>query len=237
MMLGRARILRAIAGVGAGFALGAALGMMVMNAGPAQASRPAEADRPTAAGKPALVAHGAANRGSSGAQARAGGQAMGHGGDAAKMDAQHAELAKMTGEFDRVVKFVGQTGATAQPSTGTSKFSPVLGGKFILEESHDVVFGRPVEGLRIYGYNDATKQFEMARMYTMSNAITLMKGASDDGGKTIDYAGEAMTGTGNIEMHATLRWMNDDEFSVTMSTASKDGKETPFQETDYTRKK
>ena len=215
MMRGRARILRAMAGVGAGFALGAALGMMLMNAGPAQASRPA------AAGGPAT----------------ADGQAMGHGGDAAKMDAQHAELAKMVGEFDRVVKFVGQTGAAAAPSTGTSKFSPVVGGKFILEESHDVVFGRTIEGLRIYGYNDATNQYEMARMYTLSNAITLMKGTSGDGGKTIDYVGDTITGAGNIEMHAMLRWVNDDEFSVTMLATSKDGKETPFQETDYTRKK
>ena len=92
--------------------------------------------------------------------------------------------------------------------------------------------------MRIYGYNDATKQYEMARMYTMSNAITLMKGTSDDGGKTVDYAGDTMTtGMGKVVMHATLRWMSDDEFSVTMSTASADGKETPFQETIYTRKK
>lgn len=231
MTRGRARILRAMAGVGAGFALGAALGMMLMNAGPAQASRPATA------GGSVMAEHGAASRGENRAQARPGGQAMGHGGDAAKMDAQHAELAKMVGEFDRVVKFVGQAGAAAQPSTGTSKFSPVVGGKFILEESHDVVFGRPIEGLRIYGYNDATNQYEMARMYTLSNAITLMKGTSGDGGKTIDYVGDTTTGAGNIEMHAMLRWVNDDEFSVTMLTTSKDGKETPFQETDYTRKK
>lgn len=181
---------------------------------------------------PALAQHEDVNRADGAVQA------MGHGGNAAQVDAAHAELAKLTGEFDRVVKFVGQTGAAAAPSTGTSKFSVALDGRFILEESKDVVFGRPVEGLRIYGYNDATKQYEMARMYTMSNAITLMKGTSNDGGKTIDYAGETeTTGTGKVAMHATLRWMSDDEFSVTMSTASADGKETPFQETIYTRKK
>ena len=220
MMRARRRILGVAAGVGAGFALGVVLGAIVMIAGPT------------------LAAHGAATRLSERALENDRAQATGHGGNASQMDAQHAGLAKLAGEFDRVVKFVGQTGATAAPSTGTSKFSVVLGGRFILEESHDVVFGRPVEGLRIYGYNDATKQYEMARMYTMSNAITLMKGTSDDGGKTIDYAGDTMTtGMGKVVMHATLRWMSDDEFSVTMSTASADGKETPFQETIYTRKK
>jgi len=220
MMRARRGILGVAAGVGAGFVLGAVLGAIVMIAGPT------------------LATHGAATRLSERAPENDRAQAMGHGGNATQMDAQHAGLAKLAGEFDRVVKFVGQTGATAAPSTGTSKFSVVLGGRFILEESHDVVFGRPVEGLRIYGYNDATKQYEMARMYTMSNAITLMKGTSDDGGKTIDYAGDTMTtGMGKVVMHATLRWMSDDEFSVTMSTASADGKETPFQETIYTRKK
>jgi uncharacterized protein DUF1579 len=220
MMRARRGILGVAAGVGAGFVLGAVLGAIVMIAGPAVAAR------------------GAATRLSERAPGNDHAQATGHGGSAAQMDAQHAALAKLAGEFDRVVKFVGQTGATAAPSTGTSKFSVVLGGRFILEESHDVVFGRPVEGLRIYGYNDATKQYEMARMYTMSNAITLMKGTSDDGGKTIDYAGDTMTtGMGKVVMHATLRWMSDDEFSVTMLTASADGKETPFQETIYTRKK
>jgi hypothetical protein len=159
-------------------------------------------------------------------------------------DAQHALLMKLVGEYDRVIKFVGQTrpggqaGAMAAPSSGTCKISAVLGGRFILEESHDTVFGRPVDGLRIYGYDDATKQFEMARMYTMSNGITLMKGTSNDFGNTIEFTGEADTGgMGSMVMHAEMKQIDADRFSVVLSTVGADGKETPFQETDYTRKK
>lgn len=153
-------------------------------------------------------------------------------------DAQHALLLKLEGEYDRVIKFVGQTGSMAAPSSGTCKISRVLGGRFILEESHDTVFGKPVDGLRIYGYNDATKQFEMARMYTMSNGITLMKGTSNDYGGTIDFTGEAGTGgMGSMVMHARMKQIDADRFSVVLSTAGVDGKETPFQETIYTRKK
>lgn len=153
-------------------------------------------------------------------------------------DAQHALLLKLVGEYDRVIKFVGQTGSMAAPSSGTCKISAVLGGRFILEESHDTVFGRAVDGLRIYGYDDATKQFEMARMYTMSNGITLMKGTSSDGGNTIEFAGEAGTGrTGSMVMHAQMKQIDADRFSVVLLTVGADGKETPFQETDYTRKK
>jgi hypothetical protein len=153
-------------------------------------------------------------------------------------DAQHAELARLAGDWDRTIKFVGQTGAMAQPSSGVSKFSVALGGRFILEESHDTVFGRPVDGLRIYGYNDATGQYEMARMYTMSNSITLMKGASSDGGKTIDFDGDTRTGGGkSMPMRALFRQTDENHFSVTMATVGADGKNMPFQETDYVRRK
>ena len=200
-----------VAGVVAGFLLGAA----VFVAGTA------------------LAHHRAQNHADEAAQAAAPSAGLG------PMDAEHASLAKLAGEYDRVIKFVGQTGANAAPSSGTSKFSVVLGGRFILEESHDTVFGRPVGGLRIYGYNDATKQYEMTRMYTMSNGITMLKGTSSDGGKTIDFGGEAGTpsGTGKMPLHALFLQTDDDRFSVTMATVGADGKEAPFQETDYTRKK
>lgn len=154
-------------------------------------------------------------------------------------DAEHQSLAKLAGEYDRVVKFVGQTGAMAQPSSGTCTFSVELGGRFIVEKSHDVVFGRPVEGLRIYGYNDTTKEYQMARMYTMSNGITLMKGTSSDGGKTIDYVGEGagMGAGGAAPLHAKFVQVDADQFTVTMSTTDANGKDMPFQETVYTRKK
>ena len=157
-------------------------------------------------------------------------------GTTAAANAEHTELLKLAGDYDRTVKFLGQTGAMAAPSQGTSRLTVVLGGRFLMEESHDTVFSKPVDGLRIYGYNDATKQYEMARMYTMSNAITMMKGTSSDGGKTIDYAGET-AGMGNSTLHAKLERVNDDEFTVTMAATDANGKDAPFQETIYKRKK
>ena len=158
--------------------------------------------------------------------------------DSTKPGAPHASLAKLAGDYTRVVKFIGQTGAAAAPSSGTAKISVVLGGRFIMEESTDTVFGRPVEGLRLYGYNNATKQYEMVRMYTMSTGMTMMKGTSSDDGKTIDFVGDTETGgAGKMALHALLRQVNDDEFTVVLSTTGADGKESAFQETDYTRKK
>src|SRR5580658_9141480 len=60
--------------------------------------------------------------------------------DSAKAPTPQESLAQLAGEYTRIIKFVGQNDAA--PSAGTAKISVVLGGKFILEESSDTVFGR-----------------------------------------------------------------------------------------------
>jgi hypothetical protein len=146
---------------------------------------------------------------------------------------EQAFLAKRAGEYTRVIKFVGQDGEWS----GTSKISVILGGRFILEENRDTVMGRPVEGTRLWGYNNVTKQYEAAWMYTMSTAITKLTGTSDDGGKTVEYTATSDEPRGAVALHARVRQIDDDHFVVTLSTAGSDGKDSPFQETTYTRKK
>jgi len=143
---------------------------------------------------------------------------------------EQVSLAKRAGEYIRVIKFVGQDGEWS----GTSKISVVLGGRFIMEENHDTVMGHPVEGIRMFGYNNSTKQYEMISMYTMSTAITKLTGTSNDGGKIVDYMGAS---DGKVPLHARVQQIDDDNFVVTMMTTGSDGKDAPFQQTTYTRKK
>jgi hypothetical protein len=142
-------------------------------------------------------------------------------------------LAKRAGTYERVIRFVGQPGEWK----GTSKISAILGGRFIEEENRDTVMGRPVEGIRILGYDDASKQYEMISMYTMSTGITKFTGTSDDGGKTVHYSAVSSEPQGGVPLHALIRQVNDNEFVVTLSTRAPDGKDRPFQETTYTRVK
>jgi Protein of unknown function (DUF1579) len=157
---------------------------------------------------------------------------------AAKGDTPQGLLARRAGEYTRIIRFVGGSAAENAPSTGTSKITVILNGRFIQEQNEDVVFGRPVSGLRIYGYNDATKQYEASWMYTMSPAIMSLTGTSADGGKVVDYTGYTYTSNGGkTALHARMRQVDDDRFVVTLYTAGADGKEAPFQETTYQRKK
>jgi Protein of unknown function (DUF1579) len=158
--------------------------------------------------------------------------------DSTKPGPAHGSLAKLAGDYGRVIKFVGPAGAGMAPFSGTAKISVVLGGRFLLEESTDEVMGSKVEGLRLYGYNNGAKQYEMVRMYTMSTAMTMMTGTSSDGGKTINFVGTTdNTAKGAAPLHAEFRMVSDDDFVVTFSTIGDDGKDAPFQSTEYTRKK
>jgi hypothetical protein len=146
---------------------------------------------------------------------------------------EQAFLAKRAGTYSRTIKFFGQSGEWK----GTSKISVILGGRFIEEENHDTVMGRPVAGIRILGYDDSTKQYEMISMYTMSTAITKFMGTSDDGGKTVHYVAASSGAQGQAPLHALVRQIDNDRFVVTLSTRGPDGKDQPFQETSYTREK
>lgn len=151
---------------------------------------------------------------------------------------EQAFLAKRAGEYTRVVKFLGQPNADTTAGTGTSKISVVLDGRFIQEENNDTVFGKPVSGLRLWGYNNVTKQYEAVWTYTMSTAILMLTGTSSDGGKTIEYTSTSGTpGGNNSPLHARVLQVSDDQFVVTLSSAGPDGKVAAFQETTYTRKK
>jgi hypothetical protein len=158
--------------------------------------------------------------------------------DATKPGPEQEFLAKRAGDYTRTVKFVAQPNADANASTGTSKISVALGGRFIVEENNDTVFGRPVSGTRIYGFNNITKQYEAVSMYTGSTAMIFFTGTSGDGGKTIDLTGVTQSHGGEkVPLHSIIRQVDDNQFVVTLMSTGADGKEVAFQETTYTRKK
>jgi hypothetical protein len=147
-------------------------------------------------------------------------------------------MARRAGEYSRVIQFLNASGPQGAPFSGASRISVILDGHFLLEENSDVVFGRPVHGMRIYGYNTATGQYELVSLYTMSNAILKFTGTSSDGGKTVDYSGESAAAEGEkLALRAHFRQVDDDQFVITMLNVNAEGKAIPFQETTYKRKK
>ncbi|HUJ39853.1 MAG TPA: DUF1579 family protein [Candidatus Acidoferrales bacterium] len=156
----------------------------------------------------------------------------------AKDETPHQFLAKRTGEWTRTIRFVGQPGGASEPFTGTAKITAIDGGHFLLEEYRDVVFGRPITGTRLFGYNTITGEYEAAFTGTTSPAILMLKGRSTDGGTVVDYSGESESERGQkFTLNVRVRQQDDDHLVMTFSMTGPDGKPNTFQETTYTRNK
>jgi hypothetical protein len=156
----------------------------------------------------------------------------------AKAETPQQFLAKRAGEWTRAIRFVGQPDGQSEPFMGTARISAIHGGRFLLEEYSDVVFGRPITGTRLFGYNTITGLYEAAFTGTTSPAILMLKGSSTDGGKVVDYTGESESANGNkFTLNVRVRQVDDDQIVMTFSMTGPDGKPNTFQETTYIRKK
>ena len=150
----------------------------------------------------------------------------------------HKELARLAGEYTTVSKFWIKPGDKPMESQGAAKISTALDGRFLLEENTGKQFGQPYKGLRLFGYNNSTKQYESVWTYTMSTAIMTMGGTSKDNGKTIDWTASFTNDKGQKQsLFASTRKVNDDVFVVELFGKTPDGKKGPTMETTYTRRK
>lgn len=148
----------------------------------------------------------------------------------------HAELMKRAGDYTTTATFYAP-GAEPQQSTGTAKLKSILGGRFLQEENSGDSFGEPYSGLRLYGYNNGTRQYEAIWIYNGSTAFLVLDGASDDNGKTVRYSG-AFLGPGGARqnLRVTITQQDADHFVVRL-LGEGPGDATSTLETTYARVK
>lgn len=152
---------------------------------------------------------------------------------AAQPGPQHAMLMKLAGEYTTTETFYAP-GSQPQESTGTAKLKQILAGRFLEEENSGKSLGRAYSGMRLYGYNNGSKQYEAIWIYDGSTAFLVLDGTSDDNGKTIRYSG-AFLGPGGQKqtLRVTLTQQDANHFSVKLLGESAGGMST--LETLYTR--
>lgn len=154
---------------------------------------------------------------------------------AAQPGPQHVQLMKLAGEYTTTETFYA-AGSEPQESTGTAKLKAILGGRFLEEENSGKSLGRSYSGMRLYGYNNGSKQYEAIWIYDGSTAFLVLDGTSDDDGKTVRYSG-AFLGPGGQKqtLRVTLTQQDADHFSVKLLGESGGGMST--LETVYARVK
>lgn len=148
----------------------------------------------------------------------------------------HADLMKRAGDYTTTTTFYAP-GTEPQQSTGTAKLKSILGGRFLQEENSGDSFGTPYSGLRLYGYNNGSKQYEAIWIYNGSTAFLVLNGSSEDNGKTVRYSG-AFLGPNGVRqtLRVTITQPDADHFVVRL-LGQGPGDTTSTLETIYTRVK
>lgn len=155
---------------------------------------------------------------------------------AAQPGPAHAELMKRAGDYTTMATFYAP-GTEPQQSTGTAKLKSILGGRFLEEENSGDSFGQPYSGLRLYGYNNGSKQYEAIWIYNGSTAFLVLDGSSEDNGKTVRYSGAFLGPEGARQTLRVTITQNDEDHFVVRLLGQGPGDTTSTLETTYTRVK
>jgi hypothetical protein len=155
---------------------------------------------------------------------------------AAQPGPAHTELMKRAGDYTTTTTYYAP-GAEPQESAGTASIKSILGGRFLQEENSGDSFGVPYSGLRLYGYNNGSKQYEAIWIYNGSTAFLVLDGSSDNDGKTVRYSGAFLGPSGARQtLRVTVTQQDPDHFVVRL-LGEGPGNATSTLETTYSRAK
>jgi hypothetical protein len=151
----------------------------------------------------------------------------------------HKKLSDMVGDFDVTVKSYMQPGAPPQVSTGTSKNSWALGGRWVEEHFNGTFMGMPFSGIGYTGYDNVKKQYVGTWMDTMSTSMMTSTGTADASGKSYEFTSsmdDPVTGK-TMPMKEKVTVTDKDNHTMEMWSPGPDGKMYKMMEITYTRKK
>lgn len=156
--------------------------------------------------------------------------------EAAQPGPAHAQLMKRAGDYATTTTY-SAPGVEPQQSSGKATLKSILGGRFLEEENSGDSFGQPYVGLRLYGYNNGSKQYEAIWIYNGSTAFLVLDGTSDDNGKTVRYSGAFLGPGGERQtLRVSITQQDGDHFTVKLLGEAPGGAMSTL-ETVYTRTK
>src|SRR5262245_16577490 len=152
--------------------------------------------------------------------------------------AQNARLAKLAGDYTWTSTFDVGDGSPPMSSTGTAKFTSILGSRFLQQEESGGMAGMPYDALKLYGFNASAGRYEGLWLYTGSTAMMNLTGSSKDGGKTVTFdASYAADPSGALmEFEITLAEIDVNQFTIQLAFKAPEGAPTSTLKVTYTRK-
>lgn len=151
---------------------------------------------------------------------------------------EHQQLAKLAGEWEVAGKCWMDPSQPPVESKGSSTFSVIFGGRYVMQEFQGDMMGQKFEGKGAIGYDNTTKKYQTGWIDSMTTAMIQLEGASTDGGKTVEYKGDMICPIqGPSGIRQVISHAGDDAFTFTMYLSPQGRGEMKMMELSYTRKK
>lgn len=152
--------------------------------------------------------------------------------------AAHKALDPLVGEWLAEVKSWASPEGPPMLSKGSAKAEWVMGGRFVREEFHGEMMGKPFHGMSLMGYDNQRKQYNSLWVDDMSTAIFTSHGTAGEAGKVFTFESKMdcpMTGEKDMPVKQVLRILSADKHVFEMHDPRK-GEKSMTMEITYTRK-
>jgi hypothetical protein len=126
----------------------------------------------------------------------------------------HKALEAFVGNWKAEVKCWCESGGAPKVSQGTAKASWILNGRFLEEEFHGEMMGKPFTGRSLMGYDNIKQTFNTVWVSDMQTSIFTSEGKGDNGNKVITLEGKGncpATGRKDIPMKTVFRVLMPDK--------------------------
>lgn len=151
---------------------------------------------------------------------------------------QHAQLAKMAGEWKVSAKFWMGPGDPVL-SEGTATRTMMLDGRVLAESFEGEFMGMPFVGHAMTGYDNVTGKWWSTWNDSMNTGLMTMEGQCTESGDICTWIGSSIDPMTGKTMYTKMvgRSLGNDREMAESWVIGPDGKETKTMELVYTRKK
>jgi hypothetical protein len=147
----------------------------------------------------------------------------------------HKALEAFIGSWKAEVKCWYEKDGPPEITQATAKNRWILNGRFLEEEFHGEMMGKPFTGRTIIGYDNFRQAFNMVWISDIQTAMFCSEGKGEQGNKVITLEGKAdcpATGRKNIIIKSVFRVLSPDKHVFEMHDTD-EGRKT--MEITYTR--
>lgn len=148
----------------------------------------------------------------------------------------HKALDALVGNWNAEVKCWAEPGGAPNVSQGKANASWTLNGRFLEEEFHCEMMGKPFSGKTLLGFDNTKQTFNSVWMCDTQTSMFASEGRGENGNKVITLEGKATcaaTGRKDIPMKTVLRVISPVRHTLEMFDGSKGNAKT--MEIIYTR--